>query len=97
MVVGEREQAVLEQRLSLFVCPECPERFEKPEDLGPHLERHREITKAAPPSPRGKPRSFPCPKDCGRHFPKLTGEDFRAHYKLCDGSVPIALVIEKKR
>jgi uncharacterized C2H2 Zn-finger protein len=96
--VGQkREAAVAEERAKFFECPECHEHFQTPEGLGSHLERHREVLPAAPPSPRGKPRSLPCPRDCGRHFPLKEKREYTAHVALCDGSAPIAAVIEEER
>lgn len=94
----KREAAVAEERAKFFECPECHEHFQTPEGLGSHLERHREVLPAAPPSPRGKPRSRPCPRGCGRHF-SLKGEisEWNGHLALCDGSAPIAAVIEEVR
>lgn len=93
----EREAAVEERAAKFFQCPECHEHFETPDGLGAHLERHREVLPPADPSPRGKPRSVPCPKECGRHFDIKNKKELGHHIPLCDGSAPIAAVIEEPK
>ena len=83
-----------EREEKVYICPECPQWFEVPEDLGPHLERHRPMT-APVFSIRGKPRSVACPKECGRYFIKKGNRDgalpllLAEHILLCDGSLPL--------
>lgn len=95
-MVREREAVVDDPGVKVFVCPECPERLLSLEALGQHLERHREITAPAAPSKRGRPKSRPCPKNCGRFFPLIgNNEDWKSHTALCDGSEPIVIVPEE--
>jgi len=64
-----------------LLCPECRIRVDEPEELGYHLERHREMDTG--------PR--PCPKGCGRGFQETGEYDFRRHVKLCRGEKPLPL------
>ena len=78
-----------------FVCPECGYVVERPEDLGVHLERHRET--AVPFGISKKVRA--CPKGCGRIFPlaptsrnpRACPLDMKEHVSLCDGSTPLRI------
>lgn len=77
-----------------FVCPECGNTFDKPGQLGVHVERHRD-TKA----PFGAKKVRKCPKGCGRLFglaptsrnPKAMPLDLREHASMCDGSEPLSI------
>ena len=67
----------------LIGCPECPAEFKTPEELAPHLERHRPVVE-----PR-KIRRAPevaCPKECGRSF--TSRQERSEHFLICDGSRP---------
>ncbi|HEV3026500.1 MAG TPA: hypothetical protein VG457_02950 [Planctomycetota bacterium] len=100
----ERKEAVAlledqaERRAGFFQCPECLQHFETPEGLGSHLERHREVLPPSEPDRAGNPTSRPCPKNCGRHFAIRRGAaDLNAHLALCDGSSPIAAVVDEPK
>jgi hypothetical protein len=62
-------------------CPNCGERFLRPEDLEVHRERHRPI----PSKLKGSSR---CPKGCGRCLVPDAAET-QTHLVLCDGSPPL--------
>lgn len=62
-------------------CPNCGERYLRPEDLEVHRERHRPV------SPRVT-GSANCPKGCRRWLVPDTAET-QTHLALCDGSSPL--------
>ncbi len=78
----------------VFTCPECDVNFKVPEDMGVHLERHREVTHPVFKHDRRKGRvcrSKPCPKGCGRHFSAEGAKNakmgqLKEHIPNCDGS-----------
>lgn len=102
---GEVELSTDELGPRIFECPECHLRLSAAEELGTHLERHREVLPAEI-SPRGKPLTYPCPKGCGRNFPVKGGRqeglspaEVSAHIKNCAGQPPLlvaAPAIERK-
>lgn len=67
-------------------CPECGHEEKTFEEMGAHLERHRPV-EGAQVSRRGKRLTKPCPRGCGREFPKPG--PLKEHVALCDGSAPI--------
>jgi hypothetical protein len=73
-----------------FDCPECPEYFEQPEQLGAHLERHR----AAEASDTS---GIPCPRSCGRVFKFHERRELKDHSKNCDGSPPLPVAPFERR
>ncbi len=81
--------------MRLYLCPECYFYSSDPTELGPHIERHREVDE-----PRftktGRPLSVECPKGCGRHFKRIGSTTlpvaYREHRNLCDGSLPLKVL-----
>ena len=87
MAVGEGQVAdTAPHQRPPVTCPECLKDYDDPRKLAFHLERHREVLGPVY-SPRGKSRSEPCPKGCGRHLP--SSREYREHVPLCDGLAPI--------
>lgn len=70
-----------------YLCPECRTPYPEADAFAKHLERHREVLPAQY-SVRGKLKTKPCKKGCGRHLKKAS--EIRGHEKLCDGSRPLA-------
>lgn len=62
-------------------CPNCGERYLRPEDLEVHRERHRPISIRVT-------GSVNCPKGCRRWLVPETAET-QTHLALCDGSPPL--------
>lgn len=62
-------------------CPNCGEKYLRPEDLEVHRERHRPVL------PR-KLGSVACPKGCKRWLVPDTAET-QIHLALCDGAPPL--------
>lgn len=75
-----------------YICPECPVMYATPEELGPHIERHRPVEGALF-NQIGEMISRPCPQGCGRFFARGRKLDFHAHVKNCDGSRPLYPVL----
>jgi hypothetical protein len=72
-------------------CPNCGERYLRPEDLEVHRERHRPVLT------RGLGAAY-CPKGCRRWLVPDTA-DTQAHLALCDGAPPLnghPMAIDKK-
>lgn len=95
VTIADLDSHVAAKGLRPILCPECLQAFSSPEALGPHLERHSPVL---PPlfTKTGRPKSRPCPKGCGRHFPNIyrnnTGRPthtYRYHITLCDGQAPL--------
>lgn len=80
-----------------FLCPECGFVADKPDQLGVHIERHRETT-----VPFGSKKLRQCPKGCGRIFRLAPTSrsanamplDLKEHASMCDGSRPIPIPSE---
>lgn len=70
-----------------FFCPECGIPTATPEELGPHIERHR------PPEEPSDEAPLLCAKGCGRLFsPFGKGKrppSLREHEAICDGKPPL--------